>query len=108
MPRIKKSEFHRLRRKFFIDIPQAAELFQVTERTIRNWDKDGAPPLAMRLLAERSRELGSLHPQWHGFKIDLRGKLRGPGGLIVSPEALRRMILHYRSEPDMLGKESGE
>ena len=37
MTRKRKSEFYRLRRYLFLDIPTAAQWFEVTERTIRNW-----------------------------------------------------------------------
>jgi hypothetical protein len=89
MPRKKKSEFYRLRRKFFLTIPQAAIWFEVTERTIRNWDERGAPRLALRLLQERERRLSSWHPDWAGFKIGHNGKLYGPNRLQLSAEHIR-------------------
>ncbi|WP_434151121.1 hypothetical protein ACR2R6_06140 [Methylocaldum gracile subsp. desertum] len=69
MRRKRKSEFYRLRRYLFLDISTAAQWFEVTERTIRNWDQNGAPKLAMRLLQERERRLSSWHPAWSGFRI---------------------------------------
>jgi hypothetical protein len=89
MPRKKKSEFYRLRRKFFLTIPQAAAWFEVTERTIRNWDERGAPKLAMRLMQERERRLSSWHPDWAGFKLGYNGKLYGPNRLQLSAEHIR-------------------
>jgi len=92
MRRKRKSEFYRLRRYLFLDIPTAAQWFEVTERTIRNWDQKGAPKLAMRLLQERERRLSSWHPDWHGFRIGRDGKLYGPNRLRLSAEHLR----HWR------------
>jgi hypothetical protein len=96
MPRRKLSEFGRLRRKYRLSLDDCAELFGVTTRTIRNWDYREPKPLILDRLRQRDRHLSALHPAWTGFKIDLKGKLRGPGGLIVDPEGLRRMLLHYR------------
>ncbi|WP_434130405.1 hypothetical protein [Methylocaldum sp. GT1BB] len=62
MRRKRNSEFYRLRGYLFLDIPTAARWFEVTERTIRNWDQKGAPRLVMRLLQEQDRRLSSWHP----------------------------------------------
>lgn len=95
MPRKAHSEFWRQRRKFYISTQAAAELFTVTERTIRNWDRRGAPAWAMRELLIRDRCLGGIHPAWQGFRIGWNGKLYGPHGLILRPEALRHAGLFF-------------
>lgn len=92
MARKKKSEFGKLRKKYGISISEAATAFEVTERTIRNWDRDGAPRLVMRLLWERQGRLDAIHPDWRGFKIGGNGKLYGPNGLQFRAEYLR----HWR------------
>jgi DNA-binding transcriptional regulator YiaG len=89
----KKSEFAKFRSKFFLSIAQAAELFGVTERTIRNWDANGAPPIAMKLVAIYQRDLSGYHPDWRGFKIGVNGKLYGPNQVQLSAEHIR----HWRA-----------
>lgn len=86
----KLSEFAKLCRQRRISIQEAAELFQVTPRTVRNWLERGAPPLVMRRLWEEDGRLDALHPSWVGFKIGANGKLYGPNRLQFSPEYLRR------------------
>lgn len=88
-----RSEFEQLRKKFGMGINQAAEYFEVTPRTIHNWDRDGAPKLVMRLLWERQGRLDAIHPDWRGFKIGVNGKLYGPNKLQVSAEYMR----HWRA-----------
>jgi plasmid maintenance system antidote protein VapI len=89
----KKSDFAQFRGKFFLSIPKAAELFGVTERTIRNWDHDGAPTIAMKLVAVYRRDLSGYHPDWKGFTIGVNGKLYGPNKVQLSAEHIR----HWRA-----------
>lgn len=95
MPRKAHSEFWKMRRKFYISNNDAAELFGVTPRTIRNWDRRGAPAWAMRELMIRDRCLGGIHPAWLGFRIGWNGWLYGPHGLKLRPEALRHAGLFF-------------
>ncbi len=99
MSRPRKSEFLKLRQKHGMSISQAAEYFEVTERTVRNWDRDGAPKLAMRFFHMRELRLDSFHPAWKGFKISVNGKLYGPNRLSFSADYLRRWksLLHCPS-----------
>jgi hypothetical protein len=62
------TEFGKLRRKLFITRRQAAQ-FEVTERTINNWDYRKTPAWALRMLQRQDRSLSGLHPDWAGFKI---------------------------------------
>lgn len=87
-----RSEFEQLRKKFGIGIKEAAAWLEVTERTIHNYDRDGAPRLVMRLLWERQGRLDAIHPDWRGFKIGGNGKLYRPNGLQFRAEYLR----HWR------------
>jgi DNA-binding transcriptional regulator YiaG len=89
----KKSDFAQFRGKFFLSIPKAAELFGVTERTVRNWDRDGAPAMAMKLAAVYRRDLSGYHPDWKGFTIGVNGKLYGPNKVQLSAEHIR----HWRA-----------
>jgi hypothetical protein len=104
-----KSQFHMLRVQFGLrDRAVAAEYFGVSERTITNWDRDGAPDLAMKLLMCRTRSLSALHPDWHGFTIGANGKLYGPNRLQLSAEHLRhhaeasREVEYLRAEVSRL------
>ena len=86
----KQCEFKRIRRQRRISTKDAARLFEVTERTIRNWDRRGAPRLAMRLLCEVEGRLDALHPDWKGWTISTNGKLYGPNRLQFSAAYLAR------------------
>jgi hypothetical protein len=90
MARPKRTEFGRLRAKYFMTLQQAAELFSVTVRTIRNWDRRKAPAYATRELLRRDRSLSGFHPAWAGFRIGWDGALYGPNRIRISPEHLRR------------------
>lgn len=95
MPRIAHSEFWRMRRKFYISTQAAAALFTVTPRTIRNWDRRGAPGWAMRELLTKDRQLGGLHHAWHGWRIGWDGVLYGPDRIRLKPEALHHAGLFF-------------
>lgn len=90
MARAKRTEFGRLRAKYFMTLQQAAELFSVTVRTIRNWDRRKAPAYATRELLRRDRSLSGFHPAWAGFRIGWDGALYGPNKLRIRAENLRR------------------
>jgi hypothetical protein len=59
----------------------------VTPRTIENWDKKGAPPIAMRLLYLRDRKYIG-YPGWDGFCFS-HGNLYYRGKLFANPETLK-------------------
>jgi len=87
----RKSDFHKLRLKVGLaDTAQAAEFCGVTVRTIQNWDKTGAPFIAMRLLHLYDRhELGGHGEDWKGWRFS-RGKLIC-GRLAFTPRHLKQM-----------------
>jgi transcriptional regulator with XRE-family HTH domain len=91
-----RSNFHRLRVALGLSREDAARLFEVSVRTINNWDRDEAPGMALKILALQSRDLGAIHPDWAGFKIGSNGKLYGPGRLQLSAEHVRRYPLLIR------------
>jgi hypothetical protein len=77
MSRRKLSLFGKWRRKHFVSDEEAAQLFEVHQRTIQRWDYEGAPTLAMRQVDLWNRDLGGIHPRWKGWKIDKNGRLVG-------------------------------
>lgn len=68
---------------------KCAEFLGVTTRTVQNWDKKGAPAMAMRLLSLWNRWDCTAHgPEWAGFRFS-RGRLvNAKAGLIFTPERL--------------------
>ncbi len=62
---------------------ECANLLRVTERTVQNWVRYGAPDWA----CERLSLIVGCHPDWYGFKV-LAGSLVLPDG-----ELLNRMQL---------------
>jgi hypothetical protein len=74
-PARSKSAFQSWRKKHGVTVHDAASLFAVTERCIRNWDKKDAPPLAKRMIQIFTRDLGGLHPSWKGISIKPNGKM---------------------------------
>ena len=77
----------------FITRSQAAAQFEVTERTINNWDYRKTPAWALRMLQHQDRSLSGLHPDWAGFRIGWDGVLYGPHRLRVKAEHLRHEAL---------------
>lgn len=92
------TEFGKLRRKYFISRPDAARLFEVSVRTIRNWDTKKAPTWALRVLQRKDRQLGGIDPAWTGFRIGWDGALYGPNRLRVRPDHLRHWALGTSNE----------
>lgn len=87
----KPSPFHRLRVKVGLaDKARCAELCGVTERTIENWDKKGAPFIAERLLhLYDKKDCGGVGPSWTGFLFS-RGRLVNTRhGLIFDGDRLK-------------------
>lgn len=95
MARRKLSEFGKLRRKLFMSVDEAVEMFEVTKRTIRNWEYGNAPKMVIRMMQRQDRSLSGLHPAWEGFRIGWNGWLYGPNRLRVHPRSLRRSRLFF-------------
>lgn len=87
------TEFGKLRRRYFITRRQAAELFEVTERTINVWDYRKAPRYALRALQRKDRQLSGIDPRWSGFRIGWDGALYGPDRLRIKPDMLAHVAL---------------
>jgi hypothetical protein len=93
-----KTKFHSWRKKYGMTIPYCAILFDVTEKSIRNWDKKDAPSWVFRMIHLFDRDLGGLHPDWKGITIKPNGKMYlgkriGPSGASVGFSA--RHIKEY-------------
>jgi len=77
-----RSAFYKLRHKVGLgDRAVAAEFCCVTERTITNWDSQGSPDIAMRLLGlYDKRDLSGVSDAWKGWKFSrgalIKGKMR--------------------------------
>jgi transcriptional regulator with XRE-family HTH domain len=96
--RKRKSDFLKWRERCGVTKEQAAEYFGVNVRTVSRWDEDGAPVMAMKLIAYRDAHLGALHSDWAGWRITHRGELLGPGRLryisrqlVAMPGVLREL-----------------
>lgn len=45
-----RTKFAQWRKRCNVSVPEAAQLFGCTERSIRNWDQREAPPMVMRMV----------------------------------------------------------
>ena len=70
-----KTKFQQFRKRHNLSVSAAAQLFGVTERSVRNWDQREAPLLVMRMVQIFERDLSGLHPTWKGISIRPDGKL---------------------------------
>jgi len=77
-----RSAFYKLRHKVGLgDRAAVAEFCCVTERTITNWDSQGSPDIAIRLLGlYDKRDLSGISDDWKGWRFSrgalVKGKLR--------------------------------
>jgi hypothetical protein len=77
-----RSAFYKLRHKVGLgDRSAAAEFCCVTERTITNWDSQGSPGIAIRLLQlYDKRDFSGISEDWRGWKFSrgalVKGKMR--------------------------------
>lgn len=93
MGRKKVPAFLALRRRYFVSQARAAEIFGVTARTVRNWERRDAPRWVLAWLRiAYERDLGTIHPDWAGWRIGLDGKLHGPQKIHLSA----RLLAHWR------------
>lgn len=113
-----KTKFHSWRKKYGMTIPDCAQLFDVTHRSIRNWDKTEAPSWVFRMIHLFDRDLGGLHPDWKGITIKPNGKMYlgkaiGPTGASVGfsachikeyPNAINRLHM-YENDLEVIARE---
>jgi len=73
---------------------KVAELFSVTERTIRNWEKKGAPPYVDKFLMLYEGRLDFFGKAWIGFRLTPEC-LESPEGDFVYPGEVRGLKYLY-------------
>ena len=66
----------------------AADFCGVTERTIRNWEKNGAPEAVIKLMTLASQELSWINDSWKNFRF-YQGRLITDRKFPITPEDLR-------------------
>jgi hypothetical protein len=85
----KNWEFHELRhRAGYLDNRKLAELCEVTERTVQNWERVGPPASVTKLLQVIARDLEWLGPDWRGYRF-WNGELLGPNRERITPGMIR-------------------
>lgn len=63
-------EYKRLKRRFFIPERKIADIFCVSMKTVKRWERTGAPMHVVRFLQFiYERNLESINNEWKGFKI---------------------------------------
>jgi hypothetical protein len=84
-------DFYTLRKEAGITRVTAAKLFEVSERTIKNWDKDNKPPKAVFLyLHVLTGRLDHLGPAWKGFRF-VDNCIESPEGEFIYAWEVRAM-----------------
>jgi hypothetical protein len=102
---IKNWDFYQLWREAgFNSVHKLARFLDVCPRTVRNWERSGRPPVAVRRLLDLlAGDLGGLHPDWAGFRFH-GAELRGPNSEWITPGMIRayphleRAVEHFRAE----------
>lgn len=91
--KLKPSPFHVLRYQVGLgDLVQAAEFCGVTPRTIQNWDRKGAPFVAMRLLHLYDRKsCAGQGADWSGWMFSRGLLINKRLGLRFCPRSLERL-----------------
>lgn len=104
---MKRSDFYRLRHKIGLgDKRRCAELLGVTARSISNYDHQGGPIWATRLLSLYDhQDLSGIGPDWAGFAFSrgvlIHGRLRlrwTPEGLKHWPDTLNKLSRYEAEE----------
>lgn len=100
-----RTKFQQWRKRYGVSIPDAAQLFGVTEKTIRNWDKREAPLLALRMVQIFERDLSGLHSTWKGISIRPDGKLYIVGAMVGSRSGTVGLTAdHIRNYPAAINR----
>jgi len=83
------NEFYCLRAKTGYQCPKKTAAFLgVSVRTVRNWERSGAPLAVIRLFRLLARDLGGIGRDWEGFFIT-EDRLVGPGRAYITPGMIR-------------------
>jgi DNA-binding transcriptional regulator YiaG len=88
----KPSPFKKLRLKLGLSHQACMELLGVSDTTVRRWDKEGSPLIAMRFLHiyDRQDVSGKWGEDWRGWYFS-RGFLCGPKRVRFSPRRLTEL-----------------
>lgn len=100
-----RTRWQQWRKRYGVSIPDAAQLFGVTEKTVRNWDKREAPTLALRMCDIFQRDLSGLHSTWRGISIRPDGKLYIVGAMVGSRSGTVGLTAdHIRNYPAAINR----
>ena len=100
-----RTKWQQWRKRYGVSIPDAAQLFGVTEKTVRNWDKREAPLLALRMVQIFERDLSGLHSTWKGISIRPDGKLYIVGAMVGSRSGTVGLTAdHIRNYPAAINR----
>jgi|GEM_PF-2027241 hypothetical protein len=83
------NEFYCLRLKCGYQCPKKTAAFLgVTVRTVKNWERSGAPVAVIKLFRMMAHDLGWIGRDWEGFTI-VEDRIIGPGRAIITPGMIR-------------------
>jgi hypothetical protein len=83
------NEFYCLRLKCGYQCPKKTAAFLgVTVRTVKNWERAGAPIAVIKLFRMMAQDLGWIGQDWEGFSI-VEDRIIGPGRVFVTPGMIR-------------------
>lgn len=85
------SDFYTLRKEAGLTRAAAAELFEVSQRTIKKWDSNNKPPRAVFLyLYVLTGKIDHLGPDWKGFRF-AENCIESPEGEFIYAWEIRAM-----------------
>ena len=100
-----RTKFAQFRKRHNLSVPEAAQLFGVTERSVRNWDQREAPPMVLRMIQIFERDLSGLHSTWKGISIRPDGKLYIVGAMVGSRSGTVGLTAdHIRNYPAAINR----
>lgn len=100
-----RTKFQQWRKRHNVSVPEAAQLFGCTERSIRNWDQREASPMVMRMIQIFERDLSGLHSTWKGISIRPDGKLYIVGAMVGSRSGTVGLTAdHIRNYPAAINR----
>lgn len=104
-PSHSRTKFQQWRKRHNVSVPEAAQLFGVTERSVRNWDQREAPPMVMRIVQIFERDLSGLHSSFKGISIRPDGKLYIVGAMVGSRSGTVGLTAdHIRNYPAAINR----
>ncbi|HYE37831.1 hypothetical protein [Methylocaldum sp.] len=83
------NEFYCLRAKAGFQCPKKTAAFLgVSVRTVKNWERLGAPVHVVKLFRLLAQDLGWIGKDWEGFSI-VEDRIIGPGRAFITPGMIR-------------------